>query len=176
MKPFRLFWELHKWAGLALGVVLLLSAVTGFLLLIKKRADWIMPPTASGTAGPVEQLRPMHEVYGAVFGLGLAELRSEADIDRVDFRPEKRVFKVIATRGDREVQVDATTLAVLSVGLRRSDFLERLHDGSAFGAWSHGLLFPLTAIGLALLSVTGYLVWLWPKLIARRARRRRIDA
>jgi len=79
----------------SVGFILLLSATTGFLLLLKKDYAWIQPPVIKGQAGPVERLQPLQAVYDAVFALGLPAFRSEADIARIDFRPAQRVHKVV---------------------------------------------------------------------------------
>lgn len=42
-RSFKLFWTTHKWIGIILTLVFTLTAVTGFLLLVKKDFDWIMP-------------------------------------------------------------------------------------------------------------------------------------
>ena len=110
MRLFRAVWTLHRWIGLAVGLVLLASAGTGLLLLRKKEHAWLQPPAMRGADGPPEALRPLAEVYAAAFALGAPELRSEADIARVDFRPHERVHKVVSKRGDVEVQVCAITL------------------------------------------------------------------
>jgi uncharacterized iron-regulated membrane protein len=172
MKPFRLLWVIHKWIGIVLGPVLLLVTVTGFLLLLKKDWHWIMPPTRSGTPGPAEAIRPLHEVYRAAFALERPQLNSEQDLDRIEFRPAVGVFKLRSRRDHYEIQIDATTLAVLAEGTRRSDWLEALHDGSLFGDGFHGYAMPASAIALLVLTVSGYLLWIWPMLIRRRARRR----
>jgi uncharacterized iron-regulated membrane protein len=168
---FKLIWEVHKLLGIALGVVLLLTSITGLLLLVKRDWPWLMPPTAAGSAAPLDAALPLHRVIESAVAAGHPDLRSAADVDRVDFRPKDHVFKVLSARGNFEVQVDATTGAVLSTGVRRTDFIESLHDGRAFGAFVHGTLAPTAAIGLGLLVLTGYAVWLWPKLARRRRER-----
>ena len=49
MKSFKLFWTAHKWTGIVLAIVFASTAVTGFLLLVKKEFAWIQPPTNTGT-------------------------------------------------------------------------------------------------------------------------------
>jgi len=163
VRVFRTIWLLHRWLGVAVGVVLMLVAATGFLLLIKKDFAWIQPAVVRGAEGPPEALRPLHEVYDAVFALDLPQLRTEADIQRVDFRPDKRVHKVVSRHDDVEVQVCAITLKTSGPNVRRSDWLERLHDGSFLGDAAHGLLWPLCACILLFLAGSGYVMWLWPK-------------
>lgn len=171
MTTFRLLWEIHKCLGITLGLVLLTSAVTGGFLLVKKDFHWIQPTTQSGTPGPAEELASIQEVYQAVFALGLPQFRDEDDIDRIDFRPGKRIHKVRSKHDNLEVQVDAISLAVLGgANTRRSDWIESLHDGSWFGDWVHDYLMLVVAAGVLLLGLTGYLVWLWPKYLKRRAR------
>lgn len=171
MKPFKLLWEVHKWIGLAIGVVLIGSALTGLLLLVKKDFEWIQPPTRTGTAAanPTE-FRPLHEVFDAAFTAGVPQLRSMADVDRVDFRPDKGIHKIRSVHDHVEVQVDAVTLEVSPPGIRRSDWLEQLHDGSWFGSGAHDWFMPAFAVLLVVLSITGYLIWLWPR-IAKAKRR-----
>ncbi|MFN7672482.1 MAG: PepSY-associated TM helix domain-containing protein [Planctomycetota bacterium] len=168
MRLFRAVWSLHRWVGLAAGLVLLGSACTGLLLLKKKDHAWLQPPVLRGVDGPPEALRPLAEVYAAVFALGAPELRSEADIARVDFRPQDRVHKVVSRRGDVEVQVCAISLRTSGPAVRRSDWIERLHDGSLFGAAVHDWLMPVAALALAWLAASGYAMWGWPAWQRRR--------
>ena len=170
MSPFRLLWLLHRWIGVGLGFVLLLSATTGFLLLKKKDWDFLQPPVVKGAPGPPEQLKPLQEVYAAVFALGLPEFRSEADIARIDFRPQQRVHKVISIHDHMEVQVCATTLKTAGPKRRLSDWLEQLHDGSWFGNFAHAVVLPVAALALLYLGLSGYVMWLWPKWRKRRSR------
>jgi uncharacterized iron-regulated membrane protein len=174
VRLFRALWTLHRWVGLAFGLALLLSAVTGCLLLVKKQHAWLQPPVVRGADGPPEALRPLAEVYAAAFAVGAPELRSEADIARIDFRPQDRVHKVISKRGDVEIQVCAVTLRASGPAVRRSDWIERLHDGSWFGDFAHDRLMPVVAAALAVLAVTGYVMWGWP--VWQRRRRRQPSA
>jgi uncharacterized iron-regulated membrane protein len=170
MRVFRFLWQAHKWVGIVLALWVLLLAATGFLLLLKKKVDWIQPPTRRDTAGGVEDFITQQQLLAVVFAQDHPDFRSLADIDRIDFRPDRRVFKVISRRRDSELQIGAVSGEVLSVATRRSDLLERLHDGSFFGGFVHGWLSPLLATGVALLAVSG--VWIWLDPLLRRRRRR----
>lgn len=175
MTWFRFFWQAHKWVGITLAVFLLLIAVTGFLLLIKKEATWIQPPTQKGSAAPADAplaFLSIEEAWDRVAAVGHADFRSHEDIDRIDVRPDKRVYKFRSNHNHTEIQIDAVSGAVLSVATRRSDFLEQLHDGSWFGKPVHAYWMPLVAIGVAFLSLSG--VWLWIRpILSRRARRKK---
>ena len=45
MRVFRTIWLLHRWLGITAGVVLMMTAVTGLLLLVKKDYSWVQPST-----------------------------------------------------------------------------------------------------------------------------------
>ena len=171
MPVFRTIWLLHRWLGIAAGLILMMVSVTGFLLLVKKDYDWLQPPTMECAPGGVEDLQPMAKVYEAVFALGLPQLQEEEDIARVDFRPGKRLHKVISKHDDLEVQVCAITLRTSEPRTRRSDWIESLHDGSWFGDFAHDRVMPLVACMLLFLAGSGYVMWAVPKWRKWRKRR-----
>ncbi len=170
MRAFRLLWLLHRWIGVGIGLVLLVTASTGFLLLMKKEWAWVQPPVVRGEAGPASALKPLQDVYAAVFALGLPEFRSEDDIARIDFRPAQRVHKVVSVHDHVEVQVCATTLRTSGPNRRVSDLLEQIHDGSWFGSFAHSGVMPIAAASLVFLAISGYVMWLWPKWQRRKSR------
>lgn len=169
MRAFRLLWLLHRWIGVGTGLVLLVTASTGFLLLMKKEWAWVQPPVVRGEAGPASALKPLQDVYAAVFALGLPEFRSEDDIARIDFRPAQRVHKVVSVHDQVEVQVCATTLRTSGPNRRVSDLLEQIHDGSWFGSVAHSGVMPIAAASLVFLAISGYVMWLWPKWQRRKS-------
>ena len=173
MRVFRTIWLLHRWLGITAGLVLMLVSVTGLLLLVKKDYAWIQPPAMTCAPGELEDLQPLPRVFEAVFDLGLPEFRSVDDIARVDFRPEKRLHKVLSKHGNLEVQVCAITLATSAPRERRSDWIESLHDGSFFGDFAHGWVMPLVALLLLFLAGSGYVMWAVPKWRKWRKRRGR---
>ncbi len=171
MRVFRTLWLLHRWLGIAVGVVVMVTATSGLLLLLKKDYAWLQPAVVRGAPGTPEQLQPLAAVYGAVFALGLPQFRSEQDIARIDFRPDQRVHKVVSRHDDLEVQVCAVTLRTSDPAVRRSDWLERLHDGSWAGDAVHGVVMPVVALVVLFLAASGYVMWAWPKLQRRRRAR-----
>lgn len=168
MKPYRFFFELHKWLGIGLSVVLINVSITGLLLLEKKQYEWIQPATRTGQTGTAADYVSMQEILGAVWDCNHPDFRDVDSIDRIDFRPGHRVYKVRSKSGYAEIQVDAVTAKVLSVAIRRSDFLERWHDGSLWGAWMHGRIMPTAAVANLVLTLSGLYLWL-----GRKSRRRR---
>lgn len=162
MRSFRFFRQGHKWVGIVLALWLLLLTVTGFLLLLKKKVDWIQPPTQRDRPGSPEAIISLETLLEVVLAQEHPDFQRIEDIDRVDYRPDRRVFKVVATENQAEIQVGAISGEVLSVATRRSDLLEQLHDGSFFGGWVHAWLMPLLAAALAFLTVSGLWIWLAP--------------
>lgn len=172
MKTFKYFWRLHKWTGLSLAIVFAVTSVTGFLLLVKKKYDWIQPPTLVGEEGGIESFITNQELFRIVFTLDHPEFQSLDDIDRVDFRPGKRVFKVRSS-SFHEIQVDAVTGEILGeVKYRRSDLLETIHDGSFFADWFHDWVMPVVTCGLLFLVFSGTWLWLEPKYRRHKRRKR----
>lgn len=172
MKSFKFFWTAHKWTGIILAAVFTVTAVTGFLLLIKKRVDWIQPPTMIGEAGEPQDFKTIDEVLQAVWDADHPDFQSPGDIDRFDFRPSMRVHKVRSIHNHSEIQVDAVSGKVLSIGTRRSDFIEQIHDGQFIGQWFHNWAMPVVSAGLLFLVCSGLWLWLEPRLRKRRRKKR----
>lgn len=157
----------HRVLGLALSVLVIVSAVTGVLLGYKKQSDWLQPGTARGAEGALADWRPLYKLE-AVARQAIVEAGVHADdddpdveltLDRMDVRPAKNVVKVRFEEGDWEVQVDGITGAVLTVGQRNADWIERIHDGSIV---SEGFkLVSMNTVGLGLLAMVGSGLWLW---------------
>ena len=85
-------------------------------------------------------------------------------VDRMDVRPRDGFVKVrLRDKASMEMTVDLVSARVLHTGRRGDVFLEKLHSGEAFG--SKGILLSdLAAVALVLTLITGYWLWLVPKL------------
>ncbi|MCZ6835561.1 MAG: PepSY-associated TM helix domain-containing protein, partial [Planctomycetota bacterium] len=162
MKTFKFFWTTHKWTGISLAIILAVTSVTGFLLLLKKDYNWIQPPTIVGSEGGLESFITNQELFSIVFALDHPELQSLDDVNRVDFRPNKRVFKV-RSNSYYEIQVDAVTGEILGQNYRRSDLIETIHDGTFIAQWFHDWVMPVVSGGLLFLTGSGLWLWLEPK-------------
>jgi uncharacterized iron-regulated membrane protein len=146
--------------------------LTGFLLLAKKDYAWIQPPTQRATAGETKDFASLQQVLASVFAERHPDFGTLGDIERIDFRPGRRVHKVHSVRNHSEFQVDAVTGTVLGPArCRTSDLIEQLHDGSFYGEWAHAWLMPVAALALLFLVVSGIYIWLAPILKRRRRRR-----
>ena len=158
-KSIRGYRRIHKYSGLVLAILLTISAITGILLGWKKQVDLLQPPTQKGiTTDPTQYASVesmMERSVEAVDSLGL----TFDNLDRLESRATKGIAKAVFDSGNWEVQLDASTLEVLSVAKRHSDWIEQLHDGSiiseAFKVTSMNVL----GWGILLLIASG--VWLW---------------
>ena len=168
MRAYKVFWEVHKWVGIVLAVVLINASVSGLLLLEKKQYEWIQPATRTGQEGSAAEFISMQEMLDTVFACGHPDFVDVESIDRVDFRPGNRVYKVQSRTRHAEIQVDAITGDVLHIARRRSDLLEAIHDGSFFGEWLHGKVMPCVAVANIVLALSGLYLWLGPKFKRKR--------
>lgn len=165
--------RVHYWTSATIAVPLLVIAVTGSLLQLKKHWAWVQPPEQRGSAGPPAiELSTILATLRAEPSLGVS---GWADVKRLDVRPDKGVVKAWL-QSDWEAQVDLGTGRILQVAFRRSDWIESIHDGSIFGDLVKlGLFFP-AAVGLVLLWCGGMWMWLYPILARRRVRRTKARA
>jgi uncharacterized iron-regulated membrane protein len=152
--------QVHKWIGIVLALFLALIALTGFLLAIKGRVAWMRPPEATAqTVESAEEVISIAQAVDAVLALERPEIRSVRDIDRIDYRPRRNIFKVLSREGYLEVQVDGRTAEVLSTSFRGDQLVEDIHDLSFFAEFAHALLLPFVALGLLALSVSGIVIF-----------------
>ena len=152
-----------------MAVPLALVIGTGILLLLKKDVEWIQPPTQAGsTSEPGLSFDRILEVARTV---PEAEIRSWDDIERVDIRPFNGMLKVRA-KNRWEIQLDATTGAILQVAYRRSDLIESLHDGTFFHDKAKLWVLLPNAVVLLGMWLTGIYLFLLPYRAKRRRRQR----
>lgn len=90
-------------------------------------------------------------------------------VDRIDMRKEKGSVKFLFVDSFYEVQLDGANGNVLSIGKRRSDFFENIHDGSIvddyLGTNGYIKLVYTNVMGISLLifTITGFWLWYGPK-------------
>jgi len=169
---YHRFRFLHKWVGFFTCLGLLLISVTGFLLATKKSVNWIRPLEKGGPAfESFSELASLDTVVSSVFAVGIAELQTKKDIDRIDYRPKSNVFKVLSKKGYHEVQVDGTSGKVVNVAKRNDHFIEALHDFSWFHDFANLYGLPLVAAGLCFLAASGIGIFFVP--VVRRWKHRK---
>jgi len=157
--------KVHRWGAVIAALPLLVIMASGVVLQLKRESAWIQPPTQQGTG--TELLLPWDQVLEVTKGVPEAGVESWADIDRLDVRPSKGMLKV-RCKNRWEVQIDTSSGKVLSSTLRRSDWIESIHDGSWFHDSFKLWVFLPTGLILCGLWVTGVYLWLLPHLVRRR--------
>jgi uncharacterized iron-regulated membrane protein len=167
----RVSFYAHLWLGVIFSAALLVISATG-ILLNHKRGLGLMPDVAHEPTAPFASSVSLDSLANvalrAVVTNGVAS-RTLSDVDRMDVRPRDGYVKVrMRDSASTEVTVDIGTGRVLHVGPRGDVFLEKLHSGEAFGGRGI-LLSDAAAVVIVITIITGYWLWLAPKL-RRRAR------
>lgn len=165
--------KLHRWGAIFTLAPLLLVIATGLLLQLKKQVPWIQPPTQRGSAGGEPSLS-FQQILEIASGVPDADIADWDDIDRLDVQPGRGMVKVQA-KSRYEVQIDTRSGEVLQVAYRRSDLIEKLHDGSFFGDVAKLWIFLPSGAVLLCLWLTGAYLWLLP-IVSKRAGRIRRSA
>jgi hypothetical protein len=170
VKWLRWLRRIHRWMGIPLIVFFLVIGITSILLAWKKKAE-LLPPTLKTKVEQGEWISPAEIVLIAELEM---EKRGESiGVDRIDIRPDKGVAKVTFKTHFTEVQLDGFSGEVLSVETRHSDWIEKVHDGSIVDFYLGGdeatklTYSTLTALGLILMSLSGFYLWYYPKVIRR---------
>lgn len=163
----------HRYSGLFLATFLIISALTGILLALKKEVDLIQPPTQKGVSKELSTWKSVQElatIATTEFHKAYPDQIGN-EVDRIDVRPSKGVAKVLFDKGYWEVQIDGTSGEVKSIAQRHSDWIEALHDGSII---SDGFkLVSMNVLGIGLLLMIGTGLWLYygPKKVREMKRR-----
>jgi hypothetical protein len=169
----RAAFYIHLWLGVLSTIALIAISITG-ILLNHKRGLGLMPdvphePTGEFTAAvSLERL-----AYAALVAAPPAAKGDWKDgdpvdislIDRMDVRPRNGFVKVrLRDKSSMEMTVDINTGQVIHTGRRGDVFLEKLHSGEIFGGIRFVILSDIAAVALVLTLITGYWLWLVPKL------------
>ncbi len=177
VQSLRSLRKLHRFLGLSIAIFLLISAVTGILLALKKDVALLQPPTQKSSAPFDSNWLSIEEISTAAtqaFYLKYPD-QSNNPVDKIDIRISKGIGKVIFQNGNWEVQVDGKNGAILSMAKRHSDWIESLHDGSIISDWFKLISMNYLGFGAILLIVSGIWLWWGPKKIRFSRRRREKD-
>ncbi len=175
MKFTKLNRTIHTWISIFIAMPLLLVIISGMFLLLKKDVEWIQPSSVRGESASTPIIS--HEqLLTAATSAEPTKGMAWSDFDRIDYKTDRGMVKFITADG-WEVQVDTTNGSVLSVKERRSDFFEKLHDGTYFGDWMKYYVLIPSAICLFTLWITGLYMFIYPYVKkASNRRNKRIKA
>lgn len=154
-----------------------LIGCTGLLLGWKKNMA-LLPPTQKGSGITASEWLSLDSIQRIAQDYARDSLQASPEIDRIDIRPQKGVAKIVFLHHFTELQIDCRSGALLSRATRRSDFIEKIHDGSIldyyFKTASDQVKLTYTTIvasGLILLSVSGFVLWNNPRRIRKHKNR-----
>ncbi len=162
----RGFRWLHRKVAIILFVFFLIISITGLLLGIKKNTG-LLAPTQKGSSNQLTDWLPIDSLHkNAVQYLATISPDLSPAVDRIDIRPEKGVAKFTFKDHYHGLQLDGATGKLLLHEIRRSDWIEDLHDGSLVDSligtkdepFKTGYTLVM-GLCLFLLVITG--VWLW---------------
>lgn len=169
----RIAFFVHLWLGVISTIALIAISITG-ILLNHKRGLGLMPDIAHEPTGEFVNAISVERWASAALAAAPPESRpgwspgdsvNVALIDRMDVRPRNGYVKVrLRDKASMEMTVDINSGQVVHVGRRGDVFLEKLHTGEIFGGQPFVILSDIAAIALVLTLITGYWLWLVPKL------------
>jgi hypothetical protein len=152
----------------------LIIGITGLLLGWKKQTG-LVPQTLKSTLNDTSPWISTDSLMQIVNKHLSDSNRPDCKVDRLDYRVQKGVIKVIFSGCFLEVQLDGKTGEILSEKQRYSDIIERIHDGSILDYFldDRNQFFKLLytswlSISLIILSVSGFFLWYNPGLIRKR--------
>jgi len=171
----RKFRVVHRYLGLTLAIFLLISAVTGILLSLKKDIAAIQPVTQKGVEKDLQKWKPLPELAQIAKTVLAKHQPDQMDnpIDRMDVRPSKGIVKVLFKNDNWEVQLDGSTGTVKSIDIRYSDWIESIHDGSIVSDAFKLVSMNFLGWGALLLIVSGFWLWYGPKRLRFLRRKRK---
>jgi len=172
IQSLRNFRKFHRYTGLLLAILLLISSVTGILLSLKKDVDIIQPPTQKGISKDLITWKSVAELSTLATTALYQKYPDQQGnkIDRLDVRPSKGIAKVLFKEGNWEVQIDGTSGEVKSIAKRYSDWIESLHDGSIISDLFKLISMNILGIGVLFLMGTGIWLWYGPKVVREMKR------
>ena len=161
---------MHRLLGVTLAFLLMISAITGVLLSIKKEVPILQPPTAAGSSLEMSDWKSFSEIESlALTAFHSAHPNQKGNsIDRFDARPSKGIVKILFKDGYWEVQIDPVSGEVKSIAKRHSDWIEALHDGSIINDLFKIISMNFLGFGLLALITTGLWLWYGPKKIRKK--------
>jgi uncharacterized iron-regulated membrane protein len=139
--------KIHGYVALAITLPLILITVSGIVLLIRDKFEYIQP-------SPVN-IRPVSPQYAITF----EELHKRfPDADQIIYRPSKGSLVVRYLDGN-EHHLHPATGEILKTAMRRTNFLIELHQGSWMGKFGQHFLHVVVGLAMCFLIVSGFVIY-----------------
>ncbi|GAA4457155.1 hypothetical protein GCM10023189_27430 [Nibrella saemangeumensis] len=172
-KLLRSFRKIHRTTGALLFVFFFFISVSGLLLGWKKHSGGlILPKSYTGTSTDLKDWLPLDSLHQNACRILHDSVAADLslDLERIDVRKDKGMVKFVFADHFWGIQLDGATGQLLHIEQRRSDYIEKIHDGSVLDFYlgtSDGQikLVYTTIMGIALLifTITGFWLWYGPK-------------
>jgi uncharacterized iron-regulated membrane protein len=176
--------KLHRTTGALLFIFFFIVACTGLLLGWKKHSGGIiLPKSYEGSSLEIKDWLPVDVLHQKAVVVAREQISPDIslELERIDFRPDKGMVKFVFVEDFWGVQLDCATGELLHIERRRSDFIEKVHDGSILDYWidadeGYIKLFYTTMMGGALLlfTISGFWLWYGPKRFRATSNRHRV--
>lgn len=154
--------KVHYWGSFVIAIPILLIIISGLFLQLKKDINWIQPTTLNGKTKNNPKIS-FEKILEIAKKNKSTNIKSWADINRLDVRIDRGIVKVRA-KNNWEIQIDTDSGNILQTSYRRSDIIERIHDGSWFSSNAKYLIFFTSGIVLLILWFTGIYMLFSPYL------------
>jgi uncharacterized iron-regulated membrane protein len=181
-KLIRTFRKIHRTTGALLFVFFFFISLTGLLLGWKKHSGGlILPKSYKGTTTDLKDWLPLDSLHqnACKFLHDSVSADISLDLERIDVRKDKGMVKFVFADSFWEVQLDGASGQLLVIDRRRSDFIEKIHDGSILDYYlgttgGYVKLVYTSIMGLALLTftITGFWLWHGPKRMREKTTNR----
>ena len=157
--------KLHRWISMASALPLLIIFMTGALLAISPKVDFLQPSAPKQESGLELSFE---QILAVARSVPEAKIQSWDDVNQIDVRPRTGVVRV---RADNywEIQINARTGQILRAAPRWKSLVVAIHEGNWFAPWVRtGVFFPAGILAIVLWSSGVILAIQW--LRARRKR------
>ncbi len=181
-KLLRVFRNVHRTTGAFLFVFFFFVSITGLLLGWKKHSGGLMlAKSYQGTSTDLKDWLPLDSLHKIACKILHDSVSPDLslELERIDIRKDKGMVKFIFTEKFWGIQLDGATGKLLQIERRRSDFIEKIHDGSVLDYYFNTgngqiKLVYTTIMGIALLvfTITGFWLWYGPKRMRKITRAR----
>jgi len=178
-KLLRIFRKVHRTTGAFLFIFFFIVSVTGLLLGWKKNSGGLLQSKSyQGTSVQLKDWLPIDSLHKNACKIlqDSISANSTLELERIEIKKDKGMVKFIFAENYWGIQLDGATGKLLHIERRRSDIIEKIHDGSIVDDYfktGSGFfkLFYTTVMGFALLlfTITGFWLWYGPKRMKRKS-------
>jgi len=172
-KVLRIFRKVHRLTGAFLFVFFFIISITGLLLGWKKHSGgYLLPKSYQGSSTDLKDWLPLDSLYAEASKILHDSVSPDLSlkIDRIDVRQDKGMVKFVFKEHYWGLQLDGATGKLLRIERRRSDFIEKVHDGSILDEWTKNkggeiklIYTSITGLALLMFTITGFWLWYGPK-------------